>query len=122
MEDIKVWQTRPLARLYPIVYLDAVRIKVRDNGHVVNKAVYLALGVDLDGQKDVLEMWIAETEGAKFWAMILTELKNRGVEDIFIICVDGRFPMTRQRSSCCIWDYKMLKRYGRCRSGNGRTR
>ena len=89
MEDIKVWQTRPLARLYPIVYLDAVRIKVRDNGHIVNKAVYLALGVGLDGQKDVLGMWIAETEGAKFWAMILTELKNRGVEDIFIICVDG---------------------------------
>ena len=89
MEDIKVWQTRPLARLYPIVYLDAVRIKVRDNGHIVNKAVYLALGVGLDGQKDVLGMWIAETEGAKFWAMILTELKNRGVEDIFIVCVDG---------------------------------
>ncbi len=89
MEDIKAWQTRPLARLYPILYLDAVRVKVRDNGHIVNKAVYLALGVGLDGQKDVLGMWIAETEGAKFWAMILTELKNRGVEDIFIICVDG---------------------------------
>ncbi len=89
MEDIKAWQTRPLARLYPIVYLDAVRVKIRDNGHIVNKAVYLVLGVGLDGQKDVLGMWIAETEGAKFWAMILTELRNRGVEDIFIICVDG---------------------------------
>lgn len=89
MEDITAWQTRPLARLYPIVYLDAVRVKIRDNGHIINKAVYLALGVGLDGQKDVLGMWIAQTEGAKFWAMILTELKNRGVEDIFIICVDG---------------------------------
>jgi putative transposase len=87
MEDIKAWQTRPLVRLYPIVYLDAIRVKVRDNGHIVNKAVYLALGVGLDGQKDVLGMWIAETEGAKFWAMILTELKNRGVgRYIYYLC------------------------------------
>ncbi len=89
MEDIKEWQSRPLSRLYPVVYLDAVRVKDRDNGHIINKAVYLARGVGLDGQKDVLGMWIAQTEGAKFWAMILTELKNRGVEDIFIICVNG---------------------------------
>jgi putative transposase len=89
IDDVQAWQTRPLSRLYPIVYLDAVRIKIRDNGHILNKAVYLAMGVGLDGNKDVLGMWIAETEGAKFWAMILTEIRNRGVEDIYIICVDG---------------------------------
>ncbi len=89
IEDVKEWQNRPLSRLYPIVYLDAVRIKIRDNGHVVNKAVYISVGVTLEGIKEVLGMWIADTEGAKFWAMVLTELKNRGVQDIFIACVDG---------------------------------
>lgn len=89
LEDIKEWQTRPLDNLYPILYLDAVRIKIRDNGHVINKAVYLAMGVNLDGIKEVLGMWTADTEGAKFWMMVLTELKNRGVQDIFIACIDG---------------------------------
>jgi len=89
IEDVKAWQTRPLDRLYPILYLDAVRVKVRDNGHIVNKAVYIAMGVSLDGNKEVLGMWMMQTEGAKFWAMILTELRNRGVEDIYIACVDG---------------------------------
>lgn len=89
LQDAKEWQTRPLESLYPILYLDAVRVKIRDNGHVVNKAVYLAMGVTLEGIKEVLGMWIADTEGAKFWMMVLTELKNRGVQDIFIACVDG---------------------------------
>lgn len=88
-DEVKIWQNRPLDALYPIVYMDAVRVKVRDNGHVINKAVYLALGVTMDGVKEVLGMWVAENEGAKFWLHVVTELKNRGVEDIFIACVDG---------------------------------
>ncbi len=88
-EEITLWQNRPLEEVYPIMYLDAVRVKVRHNGSVINKAVYLAIGVTWDGTKDILGMWIAETEGAKFWLQIITELKNRGVKDIFIACVDG---------------------------------
>jgi putative transposase len=88
-EEITLWQNRPLEEVYPIIYLDAVRVKVRHNGSVINKAVYLAIGVTLEGQKDVLGMWVAETEGAKFWLQVVTELKNRGVKDILIACVDG---------------------------------
>lgn len=88
-EEITLWQNRPLEEVYPIMYLDAVRVKVRHNGSVINKAVYLAIGVTLDGQKDVLGIWVAETEGAKFWLQVVTEFKNRGVKDIFIACVDG---------------------------------
>ena len=88
-EEVKLWQNRPLDALYPIVYLDAIRVKVRDTGHVLNKAVYLAIGISLDGVKEVLGMWVAENEGAKFWLQIVTELRNRGVQDIFIACVDG---------------------------------
>jgi len=88
-EEVKIWQNRQLEALYPIVYMDAIRVKVRDNGHVANKAVYLAIGVKLDGDKDVLGMWVSENEGAKFWLQVVTELRNRGVEDIFIACVDG---------------------------------
>lgn len=89
VEEVKLWQTRPLDAIYPIVYLDALMAKVRDSGHVVNKAVYLAIGVRLDGTKEVLGLWIASSEGAKFWLAVVTELKNRGVQDIFIACVDG---------------------------------
>lgn len=88
-EEITLWQNRTLEEVYPIMYLDAVRVKVRHNGSVINKAVYLAVGVMMDGQKDVLGMWVAETEGAKFWLQVVTELRNRGVKDIFIACVDG---------------------------------
>ncbi len=88
-EEITLWQNRPLDEVYPIVYLDAIRVKVRQDGRVINKAVYLAIGVNLDGLKEVLGMWTAETEGAKFWLQVVTELKNRGVQDIFIACVDG---------------------------------
>jgi putative transposase len=88
-DEAKLWQNRPLDTLYPIVYLDAIRVKVRDTGHVHNKAVYLAIGINLDGVKEVLGMWVAENEGAKFWLQIVTELRNRGVQDIFIACVDG---------------------------------
>jgi putative transposase len=88
-EEITLWQSRPLEEVYPIMYLDAVRVKVRHNSTVINKAVYLAIGITWDGAKEVLGMWIAETEGAKFWLQVVTELKNRGVNDIFIACVDG---------------------------------
>jgi len=88
-EEVKAWQNRQLEALYPIVYMDAIRVKVRDNGHVANKAVYLAIGIKLDGDKEVLGMWVSENEGAKFWLQVVTELRNRGVEDIFVACVDG---------------------------------
>lgn len=88
-EEITLWQNRPLDEVYPIMYLDAVRVKVRHEGRVINKAVYLAIAVTFTGVKEVLGMWKAETEGAKFWLQVVTELKNRGVKDIFIACVDG---------------------------------
>ena len=89
LDEVKAWQSRPLDTLYPIVYLDCIHVKVRDNGAVRVKAVYLALGVNLTGEKELLGLWIAQTEGAKFWLQVVTELKNRGVQDIFIACVDG---------------------------------
>ena len=88
-EEIVLWQNRPLDEVWPIVYLDAIRVKVRQDNRAINKAVYLAVGVNLDGLKEVLGMWTAETEGAKFWLQVVTELKNRGIKDIFIACVDG---------------------------------
>jgi len=89
LEDVIEWQSRPLEAIYPILYLDALFVKVRDEGRVVKKAVYLALGINLDGEKELLGMWIARSEGSKFWLGVLTELRNRGIEDIFICCVDG---------------------------------
>jgi putative transposase len=89
IEEVKIWQTSPLEEVYPIVYLDALMVKIRDNGHVQNKAIYVVIGVNLEGQKEVLGLWAAQTEGAKFWLQVLTELRNRGVQDIFIACVDG---------------------------------
>ncbi len=89
LEAVKEWQNRPLDSVYPIVYLDALSVKVKDEGHIINKSVYLAIGINMDGLKEVLGMWIEKTEGAKFWLKVITELNNRGVEDIFIACVDG---------------------------------
>jgi putative transposase len=89
LEEVRAWQARPLEPVYPIVYLDALMVKMRDNGVVGNRAVYVALGITLEGRKDVLGLWTNASEGAKFWLQILTELKNRGVQDIFIACVDG---------------------------------
>ena len=88
IDEVKAWQSRPLDTLYPIVYLDCIHVKVRD-GTVRVKAVYLAIGINLAGEKEVLGLWIAQTEGAKFWLQVVTELKNRGVQDILIACVDG---------------------------------
>jgi putative transposase len=89
MDEVRAWQARPLDSVYPILYLDALQVKVKSQGRVTNKAIYLAFGVNLQGLKEVLGMWAAETEGAKFWMQVVTELKNRGVQDIFIACVDG---------------------------------
>lgn len=89
MDDVKEWRNRPLDNLYPIVYFDALVVKGRIDGRVSNKSVYMALGVNIEGQKEVLGLWIADNEGAKFWLSIITELKNRGVEDILITCIDG---------------------------------
>jgi transposase-like protein len=89
LDEVKAWQARPLEAVYPIVYLDALFVSIRDGGSVSKKAVYIALGVGLDGTREVLGFWIDATEGARFWLTILTELKNRGVEDIFFVCCDG---------------------------------
>lgn len=89
LEEVYSWQNRPLDKLYPIVYLDALVVKIKENKQVVNKAIHLALGVNIDGQKELLGMWVTNNEGAKFWLSVLTELKNRGLSDILIACVDG---------------------------------
>ena len=89
MEEVKAWQHRPLAKLYPVVYLDCLVVRSRDSGVVQNKSVYLALGINTDGEKELLGLWMAQTEGAKFWLSVMNELKNRGVDDIFIACCDG---------------------------------
>jgi putative transposase len=89
MEEVRAWQSRPLDAVYPILYLDALQVKVKSQGRISNKAIYLAFGVNLHGLKEVLGMWASDNEGAKFWMQIVTELKNRGVTDIFIACVDG---------------------------------
>jgi len=88
-EQVTEWQNRPLDSLYPIVYLDCIVVKVRHGGSVINKAVFLALGINTEGKKELLSMWLAENESAKFWLNVLTELKNRGLQDILIACVDG---------------------------------
>jgi putative transposase len=88
VDEVTTWQARPLDRVYPIVYMDCIHVKVRE-GAVRIKAAYLAIGINLSGEKEVLGLWLAQTEGAKFWLQVVTELRNRGVQDIFIACVDG---------------------------------
>ena len=89
IEQVVEWQSRPLDAIYPIVYLDCIVVKIRQDKQVINKAIYLALGVNLEGHKELLGLWLSENEGAKFWLSVLTELQNRGVKDILIACVDG---------------------------------
>jgi len=89
VEQVVEWQSRPLDAVYPIVYLDCIVVKIRQDKQVINKAIYLALGVNMEGHKELLGLWISENEGAKFWLNVLTELQNRGVKDILIACVDG---------------------------------
>ena len=89
INEVNEWQSRPLEAIYPIMYLDATTVKVRQEGRVINKSAYLAIGINLDGIKEVLGIWLEQTEGAKLWLKVMTELRNRGVKDIFIACVDG---------------------------------
>jgi putative transposase len=89
IDEVIAWQNRPLDSIYPILYLDALVVKIKENNQILNKSLYIAIGVNLDGHKEVLGLWIAKTEGAKFWLSVITELKNRGVEAIYIACVDG---------------------------------
>jgi len=89
LEEVKNWQTRPLEPIYGVIYLDALYVKMRHEGRVENRAVYVAIGIDLEGRKDVLGLWTSNNEGAKFWLGVLTELKNRGVRDVLIVCIDG---------------------------------
>jgi len=89
LEDVREWQARPLEDVYPILFLDALIVKVKDGGAVRNKACYVAIGVNLEGERDVLGLWFQQTEGAKFWLAVLTELRQRGVSDVLICCVDG---------------------------------
>src|SRR6266566_1996530 len=87
MEEVKSWQNRPLDAVYPIVYLDALVVRIRETGHVRNKAIYVVIGVNMQGNKEVLGLWAGQAEGAKFWLQVLTEMKNRGLADMFIACV-----------------------------------
>jgi putative transposase len=89
LDEVKIWQSRALDRVYPIIYFDALVVKIRADKQVVNKAIHLALGINLDGEKELLGMWCNVTEGAKYWLSVLTELKNRGVHDVLICCCDG---------------------------------
>lgn len=89
LEEMKAWQSRPLENMYPVLYLDALMVKMRHEGRVENRAVFVAIGVDEEGQKDVLGLWSAANEGAKFWLSVMTELKNRGLRDVYIVCTDG---------------------------------
>ena len=89
INEIIQWQNRPLDPIYPIVYMDSIVVKVKYNQRVINKAIFVALGINMQGIKELLGLWMAENEGAKFWLSVLTELKNRGVEEILIACVDG---------------------------------
>jgi len=89
LDKVKAWQTRPLDEVYPIMYVDALMVKVRDGAHVRNKAAHIVVGVDLDGVKHVLGIWVENTEAARFWLNVCTELRNRGVRDVLIVCCDG---------------------------------
>jgi putative transposase len=88
-DEVKAWQSRPLEPIYGIIFLDALYVKMRHEGRVENRAVYVAMGVDLEGRKEVLGLWTSANEGAKFWLAVLTELRNRGLKDVFIVCIDG---------------------------------
>ncbi len=89
LDEVLAWQQRPLDAFYPVIYLDAIIVKVRDGAHVRNKAAHIAVGVDMDGIKHVLGIWIQATEGAKFWAGVCAQLANRGIQDVLIVCTDG---------------------------------
>lgn len=100
MPLVKEWQNRPLQKIYAVVFLDAIHFKVKQDSQIVNKAAYMAIGIDLDGVKDVLGIWIGENESAKFWLSVLNELRNRGVQDILIISVDNLTGFSEAINAC----------------------
>ena len=112
LEEVKAWQSRPLESMYPVMYLDALMVKMRHEGRVENRAVYVAIGLDEEGRKDVLGLWSSANEGAKFWLGVLTELKNRGLRDVYIVCTDGLkgfpqaiesvYPQAQVQTASCI--------------------
>jgi putative transposase len=121
IEEVKAWQSRLLEPVYPIVYLDALVVKMRTEGRVENRAVYVAIGITMEGQKEVLGLWTSANEGAKFWLQVLTELKNRGVEDVFIACVDGLKGFAGQSPDVC-FPFKSLLSLVLARTFNGSHR
>lgn len=100
MPLVKEWQNRPLQSVYAVVFLDAIHFKVKQDGAIVNKAAYMVIGIDLDGNKDVMGIWIGENESAKFWLSVLNELKNRGVQDILLTCVDNLTGFSQAITAC----------------------
>ncbi len=100
LEEVKHWQARPLDPVYPVIFLDALVCKVRDGGSVKNKAAHLAVGVDADGKKEVLGIWVETIEGAKFWMRVMSELKARGVEDVLIVVCDGLTGLPAAVTAC----------------------
>ena len=127
MPDVTAWQNRPLEAVYPFVFMDAIHYKVKENRQYITKATYVVLGINLDGQKDILGIWIGENESSKFWLNVLNELKTRGIKDVFLFCVDGLTGILNSFSSTitngftegCNNKIKVLKRnaYG-CRNFN----
>lgn len=113
--DVRAWQGRPLDGCYPIVYLDAIHVKLRAGGHVQNQAVYVALALTMEGDKELLGLWVGEAEGAKFWLSVLTELKNRGLHDVLIALIDGLqgFPEAIESVSLRFVSWKERKAVGR---------
>lgn len=89
LDEVMIWQNRQLDEFYPVIFLDALRVKIRDGHRVVNKACYMAVGIDMDGIEQILGLWIADNEGAALWASVCADLANRGVQDVFIVCCDG---------------------------------
>jgi putative transposase len=89
LDEVKIWQNRPLENMYPVMFLDALMVKMRHDGRVENRAVYVAIGISEEGQKEVLGLWSSANEGAKFWLGVMTELRNRGLRDVYIVCTDG---------------------------------
>ena len=89
MQQVVQWQSRPLDTTFPIVYMDCIVLKIRQDKRVINKAIYLALGINIEGHKELLSMWISENEGTKFWLSVMTDLQNRGMKNMLIACVDG---------------------------------
>jgi putative transposase len=132
MDDVRAWAQRPLEDVYPVIFLDALVLKIREGGSVQRRACYLALGLTVDGERDVLGMWFQKSEGAKFWMQVLSELEPRGVRDILICCVDGLtgfpeaieaiFPTTTVQTCVVHLLRYSLKYVPPARAGAGRAR